>query len=170
MPSINLPSCGRRWLASVLATGLFIGVATAIFVVSESSLDVQPASAAAFERECDEIRHRFGDSQPYVTIELRGERRVAAVRGDLEPRHPESIRTLHGVAWSPKMAHRLRASTPYWVFQVTRWKANALTRIVRPFDQQLGLDVELPDLAPFGRGLVLDERYPDGRRILMWTD
>ena len=50
------------------------------------------------------------------------------------------------------------------------WKAKAFGGIVRPFDQQIGLEFDLPDLAPLGPGLVLDERYEDGRRIMVWAE
>jgi len=66
----------------------------------------------------------------------------------------------HGVAWDPASGRRVSVSTPYWVFQATRWKAKALGTVVKRFDQQLGLDVDPPDLAPLVPVLVLDERYP----------
>jgi len=94
---------------------------------------------------------------------------VATVRSGLERPHPASIRIARGIDWSPGLRRLVYLSTPYWVFKATRWKAKALTGIVRPFHEQLGLDFELPDLERLGPGLVLDERY-EGRRVVVWTE
>ena len=125
--------------------------------------------AAAVGREFDAVRRRFADKPPYVTV-VRDGHLGTEVRRELEPVTPARIETVKGIAWRPASGRRVSVSTPYWVFQATRWKAKVLSAIVRPFHQQLGLEVELPDLAPLGPGLVLDERYPDGRRVIVWTE
>ena len=170
MPTRHPSLGGARWITGILATGLLIGLGLAVLVVSQSSLDVHPVPAAAAEREFQETRHRLGDAPPYIVFDVRGGQRVLTVRSGLEPPHPGAIRAVRGMAWTPGSGRLVAVSTPYWVFQATRWKAKALTGIVRPFHQQLGLDFELPDLGPLGPGLVLDERYPDGRRVLIWTE
>jgi hypothetical protein len=118
----------------------------------------------------EQVRRRFGDAHPYIVVETRGERRVATARSQLEPPHPASIRVVRGIAWSPALGRFVHLSTPYRVFKATRWKAKALTGIARSFSQQLGLDFELPALDRFGPGLVFEEHYPDGRRIIVWTE
>jgi hypothetical protein len=159
-----------HWATGILAGGLLIGLGLAALVVSQSSVDVHPAPPAAAEREFDDTRRRLGDAPPYIVVTARGGERVVTVQTGLEPPDPRSIRTVRGIAWSPASGRVLRVSTPYWVFQTTRWKTKALAGIVRPFNQELGLDFELPDLGPLGPGLVLDERSPDGRRVLVWTE
>lgn len=170
MSTRRLASTGARWFTGILGTGVLIGLGIAFLVVSQSSLDIRPAQVAAADREFEEVRHRLGNAPPYIVVEVRGGRRGVMVRSDLEPLHPGAIRTVRGIAWTPGSGRLLRVSTPYWVFQATRWKAKALAGVVRPFHQQLGLDFELPDLGPLGPGLVLDERYSDGRRIVVWTE
>jgi hypothetical protein len=163
-------STGARWFTGILVTGVLIGLGVAFLVMSQSAVDIRPAQAAAADREFEEVRHRLGNGPPYIVVEMRDGQRVVTVRADLEPMHPGAIRTVRGIAWTPWSGRLLRVSTPYWVFQATRWKAKALVGMVRPFHQQLGLDFELPDLGPLGPGLVLDERNRDGRRVLVWTD
>lgn len=158
-----------RPYAALLAAVLLIGLGLAVLVLSQSSLDVRSANAAAVDREFDAVRRRFADKPPYVTVVREGHL-ATNVRHELEPVTPARIQTVKGIAWHPASGRRVTVSTPYWVFQATRWKAKALSAIVRPFHQQLDLEVELPDLAPLGPGLVLDERYPDGRRVIVWTE
>lgn len=170
MPTTRQAFTGGQCFGAILATVLFVGLGLAMLVVTQSSLDVQPGSRESAERELEQVRKRFGDAQPYIVVETRGERQVATARSHLEPPHPASIRIVRGIAWSPALGRVAHLSTPYWVFKATRWKAKALTGIARSFSQQLGLDFELPDLGRFGRGLVFDEHYPDGRRIIVWTE
>lgn len=120
-------------------------------------------------REFDGLRRRFPATHPYITV-VRNGHGTAIVHHDVEPATPGRIKTVQGVAWDLVSGRRVSVSTPYWVFQASRWKAKALGSVVKPFDQQLGLDIELPDLSPLGPGLVLDQRYPDGRRMLVWTE
>jgi hypothetical protein len=158
-----------RPLAALLVAVILIGLGLAVLVLSQTSLDFRSSDAAAVDREFDAIRRRFADKPPYVTV-VRDGHLATSVRHELEPATPARIETVKGIAWHPASGRRISVLTPYWVFQATRWKAKALGAIVRPFHQQLGLEVELPDLAPLGPGLVLDERYPDGRRIIVWTE
>lgn len=158
-----------RPLAALLVAVILIGLGLAVLVLLQSSLDLRSSDAAAVDREFEAVRRRFADKPPYVTV-VRGGHLGTDVRHELEPATPARIETVKGIAWHPASGRRISVSTPYWVFQATRWKARALGAIVRPFHQQLGLEVELPDLAPLGPGLVLDERYPDGRRIVVWTE
>jgi len=170
LPERPARSTAWRVFVVVLAAILSIGLGLAVLVLSQSSFDVRSTDAAEAEREFEEIRHRLGDTSPYIVVEVRDGRRVAAVQSGLEPPQPAPVRSVRGIAWGPGSRRRVSVSTPYWVFQATRWKAKALTRVVEPFHQQLGLEFELPDLAPLGPGLVLDERYPDGRRVIVWTE
>ena len=158
-----------RPLAALVVTVILIGLGLGVLVLSQSSLDLRASDAAAVEREFEAIRRRFADKPAYVTV-VRDGHLATNVRRELEPATPARIENVKGLAWHPASGRRVSLSTPYWVFQATRWKAKALGVVVRPFHQQLGLEVELPDLAPLGPGLVLDERYPDGRRVIVWTE
>jgi hypothetical protein len=158
-----------RPLAAVLVAAMLIGLGLAVLVLSQSSVDLRSSDAAAVDREFAAVQRRFADKPPYVTV-VRDGRLATSVRHELEPGAPARIETVKGIAWHPASGRRVSVSTPYWVFQATRWKAKALGAVVRPFHEQLGLEVELPDLAPLGPGLVLDERYPDGRRVIVWTE
>jgi len=160
---------GLAFFTALLGVVVFIGLGLAVLVLSQSSLDIRPTDGAAINREFDGVRRRFPATQAYITVDRNG-RVAATVHHDVEPATPGRIKTVQGVAWDPASGRRVSVSTPYWVFQATRWKAKALGTVVKRFDQQLGLDVDLPDLAPLGPGLVLDERYPDGRRVLVWTE
>jgi len=160
---------GLALFTALLGVVVSIGLGLAVLVLSQSSLDIRPTDRAAINREFDGVRRRFPATQAYITVVRNGHVAVT-VHHDLEPATAGGIRTLLGIAWDPASGRRVSASTPYWVFEATRWKARALGTMVRPFDQQLGLDIELPDLAPLGPGLVLDERHPDGRRVLVWTE
>ncbi len=162
----------RRALAlftALLGVVVFIGLGLAVLVLSQSSFDLRPMDGAAMNREFNGLRQRFPATHPYITV-VRNGHATAVVHHDVEPATPESIKTVQGVAWDPASGRRVSVSTPYWVFQATRWKAKALGTVIKRFDQQLGLDIELPDLAPLGPGLVLDERDPGRRRVLVWTE
>ena len=169
MSTRDSSTTARRPLAALLAAVILIGLGIAVLVLNQSSLDLRSSDAAAVDREFDAVRRRFADKPPYVTV-VRDGQLATHVRHELEPVTPARIELVKGIAWHPASGRRVSASTPYWVFLATRWKAKTLGAIVRPFHQQLGLEVDLPDLAPLGRGLVLDERYPDRRRVIVWTE
>ena len=108
----------------------------------DSSLDIRPTDGAAINREFDGIRRRFPARQAYITVDRNG-RVAATVHHDVEPATPGRIKTVQGVVWDPASGRRVSVSTPYWVFQATRWKAKALGTVVRRFDQQLGLESQV---------------------------
>jgi hypothetical protein len=154
---------------ALLGVVMCIGLGLGVLVLSQSSFDLRPMDGAAMNHEFDRLRERFPATRPYVTV-VRDGHATAVVHHDVEPATPGRITTVQGVAWDPASGRRVSVSTPYWVFQATRWKAMAVGTVVKRFDQRLGLDIELPDLAPLGPGLVLDERSPGGRRVLVWTE
>jgi len=118
------------FFTALLGVAVFVGLGLAVVVLSQSSLDIRPTDGAAINREFDGVRRRFAATQAYITVVRKGHV-TAAVHHDVEPATPGRIKTLQGIVWDPASGRRLTVSTPYWVFQATRWKAKALGAVAR---------------------------------------
>ncbi len=155
------------FLALVLLAGLGIGTA----MLMQSSMDVVHLEPAGGTAELDAVLARFAGSRQYLDLERRDDGLVTAhVHHEREPAHPARIARVHGLLWDEQPARLVRVSTPAWVLDVARWKASLATPLMDPLEKRLGLEVALPDLAPFGPGLVLDHHGAHGRRIVIWAD
>ncbi len=163
------PGALLRLLGCLVVIGLLAGVLVLGAALLQSSVAVVHSEPAGAERELDAAVARFAGQRPYVDIEHRDGVLAAVVHHELEPATPARITMLRGLMWDAPGRRLLRAATPLWVFDFTRWKAAVAGALVEPIEQRLGLDVRLPDLAPFGPGLVLDHRFADGRRVVIWA-
>ena len=158
-----------NWIIGSLAAVCVIGLGSAVVMFLQSGVSVETPAPASAARELDEIRERLG--APYFVLQPgAGGNRIVAVRPPPDGGSRTPIRSVHGMAWTPRLGRLVRVVTPYWVFKAGRWKTKAVGLVVRPFQEELDLDFDLPDLDPLGPALVLDAHYPDGHHVMIWTE
>ena len=124
-----------------------------------------PEQAAS---ELDAIRGQFGDQAPLLTID-EGDSAPRLVPDSRAPEHGEPLTALHIAAYDPDDRHLLRFSVPFWLLRLSPDGKLSIgddaLEDVRGVEQ---LTVE--DLERYGPGLLLDERQPDGGRVIVWTE
>jgi len=157
-------------LGCLAALLLLIGLGVGGAVLLMSSFDVQHREQAEGAAAIDEALARFAGSRPYVDLVRRDGLISTNVHHEREPEHPAAITRVHGLLWEEVPGRLVRASTPAWVLDVARWKNAATAPLLQPLEKQLGLEVSLPDLSPFGPGLLVDHHGAHGRRLVIWAE
>ena len=162
----------RRWLAPLAVGFALVAVAglgvSALMFARWSDLQVVTAAEAsvAFADTLSEL----GGDPPYLEVSPGGE---VSVRRELEKPMRHRLRALHVLAWEPRGGRLVRVDFPFWFVRVKMTRAinlGTLTSALAGDWQNLDLRVSADDLARRGPGLILDETFADGRRILLWTE
>lgn len=155
-------------MVAILAAAA-LGIGASALMLSLWS-DLRPASAEEAERAFDAAVAEAGGGPAYLEVSGGGE---VLVRRDLERPRPASLRTLHLLAWEPGRARLLRIDFPFWFVRMkmsdTLNLGTLTAALARDWDS-LDLSVAERDLERRGPGLVLDQRRPDGARLLLWTE
>ena len=113
---------------------------------------------------------RAGGGVPYIEISDTGS---VLVHRELEHHDPVALHTLHMLAWEPEGKRLLRVAFPYWFVRVKMsetFNLGTLTSALARDWEHLDLRVSEQDLERRGPGIVLDNRLPDGKRLLLWTE
>jgi hypothetical protein len=164
------PMALLKSLGCLAALLLALGAIVAGVAMVQSSLEVVERPPAEGEAELDAVVARFGVRTQYLDLVRRDGVITTHVHHEREPAHPGRITALHGLLWEAGPRRLVRASVPAWAFELTRWKADLTAPLLAPFEKRLGLEVSLPDLAPFGPGLVLDHHGHHDRRVVLWAE
>ncbi|HTE05883.1 MAG TPA: hypothetical protein VK824_06785 [Planctomycetota bacterium] len=159
-----------RTLGCLLGLALLIVLAIGVAAVMQSSVQVLQGQATDGAGEIAAALARFPGGRPYVDIVRRDGLIATLVHHEREPAHPARIVMLRGLLWDEGPDRLVRASTPAWVLDLARWKTDATAPLLQPIEKRLGLEVSLPDLAPFGPGLIVDHHGAHGRRIVLWAE
>jgi len=94
------------------------------------------------------------------------------IHRELESASPPSIRALHGLVWQADRQRFVQLAVPGWF---VRAKLNSSVGL-EAFLRRLGMDersrsgVHVEDLARIGHGLLVDERFGEGSRVLLWLE
>jgi hypothetical protein len=124
---------GWRLVTGLLGIVVFVGLALAVLVLSQSSLDVRSIDAAAIDGEFVAVRQRFSVTHAYITV-VRNGHVMPTVHHELEQRFAARIKTLRGLAWDPASARRgrlVRSRGP----STSNWISTSNFPTLRPLDQ-----------------------------------
>lgn len=170
----TLPEASRR--RSALWIGL-VGFALFALVMAGLSFwtlsrwsTLARAPAAEAERAFALRRTALGDGPAYLEITEAG---GVLVRRELEGAAPEELEALHVLAWEPAGERLLGVAFPFWFVRLKTTDSLNLGTLLAVLSRDWGhldLKVTEEDLQRRGRGLLLDHRLADGKRILLWTE
>jgi hypothetical protein len=168
---VRRSGCVLKGLGCLVLLVLALGLAMAGAALLQSSVEIEEHRPAESRAELEAVLARFAGHGQYVDIVRREDGLIGThVHHEREPAQPGRITRLHGLLLDEGPGRLVRVSTPGWVLDLARWKTGLTQPLVEPIEQRLGLEVSLPDLAPFGPGLIVDHRGAHGRRIVIWAE
>jgi len=162
----------KRWFGPALIG--FAIFAVTMFAVSTVLMSKWTTLAAATAQEAqqsfEDVRARFGATEPYVAIDADGNVRVTR---ELDLEQTTKLRTLHLMAYEPERAQLVDVAFPYWFVALKLSDSMNLgtmtTVLARDWDH-LDLRVTEEELEALGPALVLDHALENGARIMLWTE
>ncbi|HLG58192.1 MAG TPA: hypothetical protein VI485_22800 [Vicinamibacterales bacterium] len=147
-------------IAVLVIAVVAIGVWAATSLFDNQSMD---ESAAA--RTLDEVRSQFAGAQPVVDLRPDG---AVLLRRPPETK-PAPLKTLHVLRWNVQDEEMTRVDVPFSLLRMTD----------SPFEVSLEPDatglrvstsLHVDDIERYGPALLVDDRLPDGGRVLVWSD
>lgn len=121
------------------------------------------------EMEISRILEEMEDSRPYLVENEEGE---VAPNRLLESDNPAPVNSLCLVVWNPKKERWVRTNFPYWFVRMKMRQGLSVTLLHAAAKEDwnhLLIDTSISDLERRGPGLILHEKRPDGREILVWN-
>lgn len=132
----------------------------------------EQADQAAADRTFDDILARFKGQQPLIDLEDEsGDTGRATIRKDV-PRPATGhapLEGLHVAVYDPDTDKLVRFSIPFWLLRLSPdGKLSVGDDALRDV---AGADrLTVAELEALGPGLLIDERKPNGHRVLVWTE
>ncbi|MEM1450532.1 MAG: hypothetical protein AAGI22_15545 [Planctomycetota bacterium] len=161
------PSTTWRVLGLIAVLGA-AGLGTFLLMLRGWS-DVRTADGEAATDAIESALQEAGPGPAYVTIDGSG---TVHVRRDLEGPEPVDLETLSVFAWRPAEERLVRVDVPFWFVRLKMndaFNLGTLTALLVGDWTNLDLDVTEDDLMRRGPGLVLDQAWADGARLVLWT-
>lgn len=160
------------WIAvaalGVLILGVFAILAGGVFLVARQ-VETQPASTGSAERAFAEVRSQFEGQNPIIQIEERD----GLIRTRID-RPPPDVpagpvpETMVVMAYDPTEGRIVRLSLPFWLLRLgNKGSLRFSSDRTRLSFEHLNLTVD--DLTRYGPALLVDQKMPEGERVLIWT-
>jgi hypothetical protein len=160
------------WIAVAAAGTAVLGfvaiVAAGVFLVARQ-METEPASSASAERAFAEARARFEGQKPLIQIEDRD----GLIRTRIDRPAPDvpagpMPEAMHVMAYDPEEGRIVRLSLPFWLLRLgNRGSLRFSSDSTRLSFEHLNLTVD--DLTRYGPALLVDQKMPEGERVLIWT-
>lgn len=161
----------RPWLRPVLIGLGIVAVAGLVmsFLLFGRWTDVIDARQAAADSTFTAAITAAGGGRPYIEIDPDG---TVLVHRELESSAPRGFGSLSMLAWSPGDEKMLRMEFPHWFVRAktaTSFNLGTIVAFWRHDWDQINLSISYADLRRRGPALLLDNRLPNGARIVLWT-
>ena len=119
------------------------------------------------DQQFDQIRTGFKDATPLIVPNPDGH--GARVRAEGRPPFTGQLQSLHFAAYDPDEGKLVRFTVPFWLIRLGHDGKISLGE--GALDGVRGAEkLTVKDLEALGPGLLIDERKPDGDRVLVWTE
>jgi hypothetical protein len=148
---------------AVLVTAAVAAVIGVVLYTVLHGLRVTASSSDVALAEMAVVRSRFTGQAPLVELDFA--RYSGGVHVNRPPPVPQSVRTLHALAWDGAEHRLVRLTLPLWVMRVAEPK-NLMLAAVHLNDLRISVD----DIERHGPGLIVDGRTPEGMPVLVWAE
>lgn len=119
------------------------------------------------DQQLDEIRARFKDATPLITADPDGH--GGQLRTEGRAPFTGQLESLHFAAYDSTAGKLVRFTVPFWLIRMGT--EGQITLGHGALDGVRGAEkLTVKDLEALGPGLLIDDRKPDGDRVLVWTE
>lgn len=119
------------------------------------------------DQQFDAIRARFKGQLPLIDTDEGGH--GAQLRAEDRPAFTGQLQSLNVAAYDPRAGKLVRFTIPFWLVRLG--KDGQLSIGDGALEGVRGAEkLTVKDLEALGPGLLIDERKPDGDRVLVWTE
>ena len=148
-------------VVSVLAIAV---IGTGIWIV-RSMVENVPMNEAAATRSFDDVRARFGDTGPVISLRDG----PVLLRRAPETLTAAALKTLHILRWDGRAERMSRIDIPFSLLRMKdglfRLKAEADTNGL-----SFSTSLRVADIERYGPALLVDDSMPNGDHVLVWSD
>lgn len=164
----------KGWLTIGLGIAIVVGMVAAALVAGAGFWAYQNfAPSAEFvdqataDQQFERIRGRFAGQAPLIALDPDGGR--ARVRSEGRPAFAGELAALNVAVYDPRANKLVRFTVPFWLVQLGH--DGEISIGDGALDGVRGAEkLTVKDLEALGPGLLVDERKPDGDRVLVWTE
>jgi hypothetical protein len=169
MPRTRAVSRRLAIIAGLTSLGLALVAGISVVVVSQSSFHLRRAAADEAEARFADVKRRFGSVPPLVEIVTSDGHRRAVVHRERQRTSPASLTTVRGLAWHASEQALAEVRLPFWFVRMKLAGGRVTLGALLPEGWDV-VRVDTDDLVRHGPGLLLDERAPNGNRLLLWAE
>ena len=148
-------------VVSVLAIAV---IGTGIWIV-RSMVENVPMNEAEATRSFDDVRARFGDTGPVISLRDG----PVLLRRAPETLTAAALKTLHILRWDGRAERMSRIDIPFSLLRMKdglfRLKAEADTHGL-----SFSTSLRVADIERYGPALLVDDTMPNGDHVLVWSD
>ncbi|MGE3274844.1 MAG: hypothetical protein AB7O67_07015 [Vicinamibacterales bacterium] len=161
-----MPAARRKWLpivAGVAVLFVFLAIGGIIFVTVwvRENLELDPTTRNQADAAFAAARAEFPGQEPLLRLDGKT---VHYTRDEVAD--PPDIDQVHVLAWDPDEEQLARLSLPFWFLRLKSGPI-AFSGYASGLDDQVSIRPE--DIQKHGPGIVLDEVFPHGERVLIWA-
>jgi hypothetical protein len=155
-------------LLAVLAALVVIVIAVVVAGVwiFRSIVHNETMTETAATKTLNEVRARFAGVTPVIALRPTG---PVLQRAAPETKPPGELRTLHILRWNTQDEEMSRVELPFFILRMR----DAPFRLQIEGDEvgsSISTSLRISDLERYGPTLLMDDRLPDGGRVLIWSD
>ena len=122
---------------------------------------------AKADQQFEQIRGRFASQTPLIAVDPDGG--PARVRSEGRPAFTGELAALNVAVYDPRAGKLVRFTVPFWLVRLGH--DGEISIGDGALDGVRGAEkLTVKDLEALGPGLLIDERKPDGDRVLVWTE
>ena len=130
--------------------------------------DVAMIDEVKADQQFEEIRARFKNQTPLIVTDDDG-RHARLQTGGREATFTGQLTSLHVAAYDRRAGKLVRFSMPFWLIRLAPDGKVSIGDGALS-DVRGAENLTVKDLEALGPGLLVDERKPDGDRVLVWTE
>jgi hypothetical protein len=156
----------RNVLLLIVGLVVFCAIAIVGFGVwfFTSALEQTPADVARATESFAEVRGRFQNGEPLLSMTPQGPVFVRQPPATPPARDLESLRL---IAWDPEEGQLARVTIPFWLVRLKEGPFSISASTILP---NVRVSMTADELERYGPSLLLDQQDEDGSRVLIWSE
>jgi hypothetical protein len=145
---------------------IVIAVVAAAVWIFTSVVHNETMTETAATKTLEDVRARFNGVTPVIALRPTG---PVLLRRAPDTKPPGELRTLHILRWNIQDEEMSRVEMPFAILRLR----NAPFRLQMDRDDaggSISTSLRVADIERYGPTLLMDDRLPDGGRVLIWSD